>query len=262
MQSFVKRRNRVHNNFTLLELLIVIAIIAILAGMLLPALNSAREKAHAISCMGNMKQIGQAVTMYVNDSEDFLPPLDSGGNGSESALLADYIAKVNKDSTLNYHQPIVGFAIPCSPSRKGPYFCPSATPWVTGGIKFYPSYKGIVRDYNQPQVAVTWGSNENQVSINGSSFVIGNKITKINPSNGIMSEMAYTRKNGDNIYTSYRAIYKGTWIWNYGPNTSGNPFFANHNANKSGNMLFADGSVQLINNVGPGSFQEKSLIRK
>src|SRR5215468_9338399 len=66
----MKRLNRA---FTLIELLVVIAIIAILAAILFPVFAQAREKARAVSCLSNTKQLGLGMMMYVQDYDETYP---------------------------------------------------------------------------------------------------------------------------------------------------------------------------------------------
>src|ERR1044071_3418070 len=67
----MKRSGR--RGFSLIELLVVIAIIAILAAILFPVFAQARDKARQAACLSNMKQLGLALTLYVQDYDEVLP---------------------------------------------------------------------------------------------------------------------------------------------------------------------------------------------
>jgi prepilin-type N-terminal cleavage/methylation domain-containing protein/prepilin-type processing-associated H-X9-DG protein len=113
--------------FTLIELLVVIAIIAILASLLLPALARAKQKAKAVKCLSNEKQIGLGYLLYASDNSDYLPLAAHLGDAAPCQWffeISPYIAK----QTASYTNLVAKANVVACPSAKLEKVFPPSTP--------------------------------------------------------------------------------------------------------------------------------------
>jgi prepilin-type N-terminal cleavage/methylation domain-containing protein len=184
-------RRRQENGFTLVELLVVIAIISILAGMLLPALENAKDAAFSIRCINNLKQCMISTNMYLDDSNNWFLRYQYGSAGPETTWAeSHWLNGYSEDYNV--------------------YICPSEAPetveWPTPS-----TYPGKYRTYGH------MGNQHSSVwLINGGGKVFYKPSNAKNPSNtiwyvdsiGIDSGIAHTYHN--QIWSIYASSTQGT----------------------------------------------------
>ena len=209
--------------FTLIELLIVIAVIAVLVGMLLPALKKARESAYQISCTSIQSNLVKAFLSYAQDNQDYMPPYRDYGtpenwwnHSGKTGLLFPYL----------HNTAIIGRSID-SDGRIGKLYCPAqadqAAAQATYGYNTHifsniADYK--LSAFKSPSRCAVTGdaglgksilsSRYSQLSYNGAFGVPHNRKGVFSFSDGHVSVLPYRQIPNEDI--NYRCYRHAFWV--------------------------------------------------
>ena len=241
------RRSGQNRLFTLIELLVVIAIIAILAAMLLPALQSARDRAKGSNCTSNLKQIGQYMAFYCDNSNDFFAPM-----ADESRSVKRTWANLIADTPLDG-----GTVKPYVLSRGKFLLCP-ASPEADQLAMWNGGLYWLGYGYNFRYIGTSWGDGNTTISPRGANPPA--KITNLRaPSKGYA--IMDTKDVTDSAKGCYRVLTwddSGYHVANYGV-----PDAERHR--KTVNTLFCDGhaaGIQVSSAADPFvTLGEKNVVQ-
>ena len=211
-----------HMCFTLIELLVVSAIIAILAAILLPALNSARERGHAASCINNLKQLTTIFIQYADQNDDYYIPSSSVPTAWGAINWNETVQKYSQPGAENYQDVEI-------------LFCPKTgrvAPKHTGG-----AYNGSHPGYG----AMTYGPLSN--GVNGKQWAAGvpqsmDPFKTIRIRKPSISVLVGDSKRGAIPECGY------AWINNYTSSRGDGVVGERHN--KQDNYAFCDGHVSTV----------------